>query len=127
MDIDASGLPITSAFQQPRKKVPKVQLQRDENGNIKYPIQINSSLQILDLGKIEYERPFYHSEKNLFPIGFKSSREHNSQITLGLRCQYISEILDGGSKPQFRVTPGDDPDNPIVRDSSTGCWVTFSP
>ena len=77
-----------------------------------------------DLGIIEYERPLYHTEKNFFPIGYKSLREHNSQLTLGHRCQYTCEILDGGPKPQFRVTPGDDPKNPIVRDSSTGCWVS---
>lgn len=64
-----------------------------------YPIIINSSLQILDLGVVEYERPQYHSEKNLFPIGFKSMREHNSQRRLGERCQYICEITDGGLKP----------------------------
>lgn len=77
-----------------------------------------------ELGIIEYERPLYHTEKNLFPIGYKSLREHNSQLTLGQRCIYSCEILDGGPKPQFRVTPGDDPKNPIVRDSSTGCWVS---
>jgi hypothetical protein len=81
---------------------------------------------MLDLGAIECERPLYHTEKNLFPIGYKSLREHNSQLTLGHRCLYTCEILDGGAKPQFRVTPGDDPENPIVRDSSTGCWVSLN-
>jgi hypothetical protein len=77
----------------------------------------------LDFGVIEYERQLYHTEKNLFPIGFRSVREHNSQIRLGERCRYICEILDGGQKPQFKVTPLDDEENPILRDSSTGCWV----
>jgi len=72
-------------FAEPKKKIPKVSLQKDENGNIIYPITINSSLQIIDLGVIESERPQYHTEKNLFPIGFKSLREHNSQIRLGER------------------------------------------
>jgi hypothetical protein len=46
---------------------------RDGEGNIQYPININASLQILDLGVIEYERQMYHTEKNLFSIGFKSA------------------------------------------------------
>eukprot|EP00347_Sterkiella_histriomuscorum_P020477 403337650 len=112
---------ITNA--EPRKKVAKVQVQKDEEGCIIYPIVINSSLQILDLGLIEYERNQYHTEKNLFPIGFKSQREHNSQLRVGERCQYICEILDGGQKPLYRVTPMDDPENSITRESSTGCWI----
>lgn len=86
---------------------------------------INSSLQILDLGEIEYQRPMFHTEKNLFPIGFCSLREHNSMYRVGERCQYRCEIFDGNSKPQYKVTPMDDFDNPIIRDSSTGCWVSI--
>lgn len=41
----------------------------------------------------------------------------------GERCQYLCEILDGGSKPLYKVTPLDDIENPIVKDSSTGCWI----
>lgn len=88
-----------------------------------YPIIINSSLQILDVGEVEFLRPNYHTEKNLFPIGFKSLREHNSQTRPGERTQYVCEILDGGSKPQYKVTPLDDDQNALIRDSSTGCWI----
>lgn len=35
----------------------------------------------------------------------------------------MCEILDGGSKPLYKVTPMDDSQNPIVKDSSTGCWI----
>ena len=84
---------------------------------------MNNSLSILNLGKIDYNRANYHTEKNLFPIGFKSLREQHSMMNLGGRCQYICEILDGGSKPMYRVTPMDDQSNPITRDSSTGCWI----
>jgi len=31
--------------------------------------------------------------------------------------------LDGGAKPQYKVTPLDDEENSIIRDSSTGCWI----
>lgn len=106
-----------------KKKTGKPRVNKDENGNIIYPIIINSSLQILNLGKINCEKSFYHSEKNLFPVGFKSIREHSSIMKLGERALYTCEILDGGLKPIYKITPHEDPENPIIKDSSTGCWV----
>lgn len=47
----------------PKKKISKVMVERDEDGNIQFPIVINPSLTILDLGKIEYEKPGFHTEK----------------------------------------------------------------
>lgn len=78
---------------------------------------------IQNLGKIDCIRANYHTEKNLFPIGFKSIREQNSMMNQGGRCLYVCEILDGGHKPLYKVTPMDDQSNPITRDSSTGCWI----
>jgi len=95
----------------------------DSNGDVIYPITINAGLQILNLGRIEADRPNYHTEKNLFPIGFKSLREHSSMYKLGERIFYTCEILDGGNKPLFRLTPGNDKDNVIIKESCTGCWV----
>jgi hypothetical protein len=108
-----------------KKKTSKININRDEQGNIMYPIVINSSLQILNLGTIEYERSAYHSEKNLFPIGFTSVREHSSMLKLGERALYTCEILDGGSKPLYKLIPSEDPENPIIKESSTGCWIVI--
>ncbi|CDW85165.1 f y-rich n-terminus family protein [Stylonychia lemnae] len=107
----------------PRKKFTKIEVERDEYGNIKYPIIVSPTLQILNLGIIEFEKPFYHSEKNFFPIGFKSLRDYTSMVRPGERCQYICEILDGGPKPLFKVTCSEDPQNPLIRDSSSGVWI----
>jgi hypothetical protein len=98
-------------------------IRRDENGEVIYPIMVNNSLVIENLGSIDWSRTQYHTEKNLFPIGYRSMREHQSLVNPGERCQYICEILDGGSKPLYKVTSMDDPENPIVKDSSTGCWI----
>ena len=80
-----SELPIATVqegrpkeFLEPRKKILKTTLQRDAEGNIIYPIRINSSLTIENLGVIEHRRPLFHNDKNFFPIGFRSIREHNS-------------------------------------------------
>lgn len=106
-----------------RKKSNKINIHRDEDGNIIYPISINASLRILNLGRIEYERIHYHSGNNLFPIGYKAIREHQSMFHLGERAQYTCEILDGGLKPLYRLTSSEDPQHPIEKESSTACWI----
>ena len=65
----------------------------------------------------------YHSEHNLFPVGYKSVRTYSSMFTKGVKAKYTCEILDGGEKPIYKVTSSEDPDKPIIKDSSTGCWV----
>lgn len=98
----------------------------DDEGNIKYPIIIHQSLKILDLGSIESDRQFYHTSSNIFPIGFTSIRIHSSINDVGGRAEYTCEILDGGEKPMFKVTSSEDPENPIMRESTSGCWLEFA-
>jgi F/Y-rich N-terminus len=57
----------------------------------------------------------YHSEHNLFPIGYISIRTHASIFHKGQKAEYTCEILDGGDKPMFRVTSSEDPEHPIER------------
>jgi F/Y-rich N-terminus/F/Y rich C-terminus len=108
-------------------KVSKFNVPRDNEGNIIYPIVINNSLTILNLGEIDLSRPNYQSGRNIFPIGFKSIREHSSIFHAKERIEYLCEILDGGAKPLFRVTPMQDrqplEEHAILKDSCTGCWI----
>jgi hypothetical protein len=39
--------------------------------------------------------PAYHTEHNLFPIGFKTVRSHASIFVKGKKCDYTCEILEG--------------------------------
>ena len=105
----------------PRKKA-KFSINRDENGNIVFPLQINNNLTLLATGKIN-TNPNYHSEHNLFPVGYKSVRTYNSMKVKGVKCEYVCEILEGPDKSLYKVTCSEDPDNPITKESSTGCWV----
>jgi hypothetical protein len=66
-----------------KKKFTKVNIERDLEGNIIYPIVITPTLSILNLGIVDWERPAYHSEKNIFPIGFKSLRRNTSMVHPG--------------------------------------------
>lgn len=70
-----------------------------------YPIVINNSLKILDLGAIEFNNPLFHTEKNIFPIGFKTIRKHASHLIPDTRWNYFCEILCSDNKPLYRVTP----------------------
>jgi hypothetical protein len=106
-----------------KKKFTKVNLDRDEEGNVIYPIVIAPTLQILNLGVVEWERPGYHSEKNIFPIGFKSLRKGTSMTVLGKTEEYICEIQDGGTKPLFKVTASSEPNKPFISNSSSGVWI----
>ncbi|CDW85164.1 f y-rich n-terminus family protein [Stylonychia lemnae] len=117
--LKASMLNIT---QRPTQKV-KINIDTDKNGDILYPIIITQSLKILDLGYIEWERPDYHSHRNIFPIGFKTIRTHQSLYSVGGRADYICEILDGGDRPLFKVIPMEEQDKPLVRESASGCWL----
>jgi hypothetical protein len=105
------------------KKKQKFQLNKDISGNIIFPLVVNNSLTLLEVGRISTNSN-YHSEHNLFPIGYKSQRVYASTKERGKKANYNCEILEGADgKPLYRVTSSEDPTNPIVRDSSTGCWV----
>ena len=53
-----------------------------------------------------YDRPSFHTTAQLFPAGFKSSREYPSMTNPNVRVRYTSEIVDdGGEAPVFVITP----------------------
>ena len=97
----------------------------DEAGNIVYPIVVTGTLKILSLGTIDPHRNLFHSASNIFPIGFRSVREAAGIKEIGRRADYTCEILDDGSKPMFKVTCSEEPDNPVIRDSASGAWLDF--
>jgi len=69
------------------KKKAKFEINRDKDGNIKFPININPSLILVATGKVNVN-PNYHSEHNLFPVGYVSIRTHASMFTRGTRARY---------------------------------------
>lgn len=87
-----------------------------------FPMQISSSLKLLNLGKIIPE-PYYHTEHSLFPVGFRSLRIYYSMFHPGVKCEYLCEILQGNLRPVFKVTSQEDTSNPIVEDDPTTCWT----
>jgi hypothetical protein len=94
--------------------------------DIQMPITISTVTTILDLGVIEYNRKEFHTERYIYPIGFKSQRQYASYINPPERTTYTCEILDGGEKgPLFKVLALDDPDTEYISTTSTACWITI--
>lgn len=98
-----------------------VDIHRDSSDNIVFPIKIGVATLIEALGVIN-TKPNFHSEKYIWPIGFKSTREFTSTKNIDERCMYTCEIVDGGDKPIFRVTPADDPETPSEASSASQAW-----
>ena len=54
---------------------------------------------LLYILQIVYDRPAYHSERYLLPVGFHSSRTYPSMLSPSQRTTYHCRILDGGEQP----------------------------
>jgi len=101
-----------------RKKVQPIHL--SEEGVPLFPITLGT-LTVYDLGEIVHDRPGFHSERYLWPVGYRSSRLYPSMNDPDHRVQYYCAIKDGGSDPTFEVIPEDEPDKPITAVTATAC------
>ena len=100
-----------------------------------YPINLGG-LQVLNLGHVIFDRPAYHTERYILPVGYQSRRSYFSIKQPTSRCMYTCQILDGGDAPtvsecywysnylvivQFEVRSEEDPGHPIRGTSSSSC------
>lgn len=122
-DLTASSMCYGETKLDPDRIPHDIRVEFDDEGNVKYPIEVTGTLKILNLGYVDHERSNFHSARNIFPIGYKSIREYHSMFDPTIRSNYICEIMDGGSTPLFKVTPEEDPENPITKDASSGVWI----
>ncbi|KAK4530119.1 hypothetical protein CCYA_CCYA03G0976 [Cyanidiococcus yangmingshanensis] len=94
---------------------------RDEQGQVRLPIQIGVVLRIESLGHIDL-RDGFHTERAIYPVGFRSVRTYTSCQDVNRTTQYTSEVLDRDGHPWFRVTCADLPEQSFEDKSPTGCW-----
>lgn len=111
----------------PKRKKPGTAVKRkvqpiavDPKGKPIFPIVLGG-LTVHSLGEIVHDRPGFHSERYIWPIGYCSSRSYPSMMNPEDKCIYTCKILDGGFGPQFEMCPEDDPDHPIIASSATAC------
>lgn len=71
--------------------------------DVTFPFEITATTKVHSLGKIVWDRPAYHTERYVYPVGYKISRVGKSTTVPNETVVYISEILDNGEAPLFRV------------------------
>ncbi|KAL9657275.1 hypothetical protein ABK040_011495 [Willaertia magna] len=101
-----------------------IEVQRDRYGNIVFPIQLGA-LTVLALGKVVFDRPAFHTEKYIWPVGYKSTRYYTSVKDTNKRCLYTCEIKDGGDAPIFVLISEDNPNEVIEAPSATAAWTVI--
>ncbi|XP_015903563.1 transforming growth factor beta regulator 1 [Parasteatoda tepidariorum] len=93
-----------------------MQIPLDAAGRPIFPI-ILGPLTIHSLGVIVTDRPGYHSEQCIYPIGFCSSRTYASLKNPLVQCLYQCTITDSPYGPRFEITPEDDPGRSLIGSS----------
>ncbi|KAM5245697.1 transforming growth factor beta regulator 1 [Ctenodactylus gundi] len=101
-----------------RKLVQPIAL--DPSGRPVFPIGLGG-LTVYSLGEIITDRPGFHDEGAIYPVGYCSTREYASMKHPDQTCLYTCQIKDGGVQPQFEIVPADDPHNAIISSSIDAC------
>lgn len=98
---------------------------RDEDGRPVMPLQIGV-LTVQDLGHVIWDRPGFHTERYIWPVGYTITRSYPSMIDPHSNTIVRATILDdGNNQPLFRIECQDCPDEPIVANSATGAWTAM--
>ncbi|XP_006057701.3 transforming growth factor beta regulator 1 isoform X2 [Bubalus kerabau] len=101
-----------------RKPVQPIAL--DPSGRPVFPIGLGG-LTVYSLGEIITDRPGFHDETAIYPVGYCSTRAWASMRAPDQECLYTCQIKDGGAQPQFEIVPEDDPQNAIISSSADAC------
>ncbi|XP_004438472.1 PREDICTED: transforming growth factor beta regulator 1 [Ceratotherium simum simum] len=101
-----------------RKLVQPIAL--DPSGRPVFPIGLGG-LTVYSLGEIITDRPGFHDENAIYPVGYCSTRIFASMKCPDQKCLYTCQIKDGGMQPQFEIVPEDDLQNAIVSSSADAC------
>jgi len=112
--------PFANPFDKGRKSIQKYKI---PGSNIEFPIMISPTSSVLCLGTIIFDRPDFHSERYIYPAGFRSSRYSASLDNPELRVRWINEIFDSGEPhPIFRVWQEDKPGIIFNGNTPTAPW-----
>ncbi|XP_054260828.1 transforming growth factor beta regulator 1-like isoform X1 [Macrosteles quadrilineatus] len=79
----------------------------DITGRPKFPIKLGD-LTVHSLGEVLADRPEYHTDDLIFPVGYCSTRTYGSLKDPEKQCVYTCTILDGGTSPRFEIVADSD-------------------
>lgn len=98
-------------------------VQYDSTGKVIFPLVLSKSASILSLGEVVADRPGFHSEKYVWPAGFKSTRLYTSIKQGSKKIWYTCEIVDDGSaNPLFQISC-EDLEEPVVMPTPSSAWT----
>lgn len=121
----ATATATTSADNDSEQKPFAPLISIDSNGEPAYPISIGA-LCIHNLGRIVYDRPAFHAEHRVYPIGFMSTRIYGHFSDPERKCVYTCRITDtGGDKPNFEITTESNTDFIITGESPDMCHAAL--
>uniref|UniRef100_A0A182NUC5 INO80 complex subunit E N-terminal domain-containing protein n=1 Tax=Anopheles dirus TaxID=7168 RepID=A0A182NUC5_9DIPT len=75
-----------------------------QSGHPTYPIVLGG-FTVQQLGEIVPDRPAYHTESAIYPIGYTATRPYGHYKDPEKRCLYTCRVLDGGERPRFEIVP----------------------
>ncbi|KAK0161591.1 hypothetical protein PV327_010046 [Microctonus hyperodae] len=104
-------------------KIPKRLVQLiplDIHGRPLFPISLGD-LTVYSLGEVVSDRPAYHTEELIYPVGYCSTRVYASLKNVQTTSLYTCKILDGGAKPRFEIVSDSDLNQPLVGSSPDEC------
>ena len=96
----------------------------DDKGAIQFPISLKG-LQVLCLGKVNFQDPNFHSKKYIWPIGFKTQRFYFNREGEEGKCLYTNEIIQDNGEIRFKVSSEDPKDIPVIKSTASGAWAVI--
>nr|CAD7454402.1 unnamed protein product [Timema tahoe] len=116
--VKSNSKPKKTSTPKAKKIVQPITL--DMTGRPVFPIVLGG-LTIHSLGEVVSDRPDYHTEELIFPVGFCSSRMYGSLKDPEKKCVYTCKILDGGYSPSFEIVADNELEYPLVGESASDC------
>lgn len=117
-------IPVEESSKEPRWKTSLTQ-EMLESGQYEYPIRISQTAEIYSLGEIVHQKPGFHTEKYIYPAGYKCSKYYPSIKNPNVRVKWFGEILDvGEDNPQFRIWMEDEPETVYSGSTPTAPWTS---
>ncbi|KAH7829345.1 putative F/Y-rich N-terminus [Monocercomonoides exilis] len=78
--------------------------------------------ELINTGVVVTDRPAYHTQRHIFPVGYKYKHKFTCLKHPTMKHLYLCEILDGGENPLFRVTCLCDESITFTETSSSACF-----
>lgn len=95
------------------------------NGEPANPISLGA-LCVHNLGRIVYDRPGFHTENRVYPIGFMSTRSYGHFNEPERKCIYTCRITDnGGERPNFEIASESDNEFIITGETPDLCHAAL--